>query len=202
MIRERAGGFIVTSSGRQFSYLDPRPHMIDICDIAHALSQICRFNGHTSLFYSVAQHSLLVADKMIGSAGERLAGLLHDAAEAYVCDIPSPLKVLLGSTYLDIHDTVLHKILEKFETSLYGTNVERTDKAACVFEAQAFFGFSEEQLLEHGYDCGAIGTWQDWDPKAYSACGDEEPGKVEADFLEAFETLQTLMLAEAHGDRS
>ena len=53
--------WIQTYTGRAFDLLDPRPEQIDPLDIAHALSQICRFTGHVREFYSVAQHSVLVA---------------------------------------------------------------------------------------------------------------------------------------------
>jgi hypothetical protein len=67
-----------------------------INDIAHALGMNCRFNGHTEYFYSVAEHSLLVADLMsICQLGDPREGLLHDAAEAYLTDVPSPWKQFL-----------------------------------------------------------------------------------------------------------
>jgi hypothetical protein len=85
--------FIETVSGKNF-YIDSSP--FDIHDIASALSKLCRFNGHTKKFYSVAQHSILVADIMENlKLGDPFEGLLHDATEAYLADIPSPWKVLL-----------------------------------------------------------------------------------------------------------
>ena len=88
-------GFVETSSGTRFSLADPEflPE-----DIAHALSMNCRFNGHTSAFYSVAEHSLLVADlvdMMGGNYQQRLEALLHDATEAYLSDVPAPFKQFL-----------------------------------------------------------------------------------------------------------
>ena len=95
---QRKGDFVETFTGRQFWPLDPRPEDVCIEDIAHSLSMQCRFNGHCSRFYSVAEHSIIVA-KELGIMGYgshmRLYGLLHDAAEAYCCDIPRPLKSLL-----------------------------------------------------------------------------------------------------------
>ena len=84
---------ITTRSGRQVSLLNPKPGQIDISDIAHGLAFQCRFNGQVSRFYSVAQHSILVASMLPDHL--KLAGLLHDAAEAYLGDIVQPLKQLL-----------------------------------------------------------------------------------------------------------
>jgi uncharacterized protein len=87
--------FIQTASGRAAHLLAPRPDEIDIRDIATALAKICRFAGHTVTHYSVAQHSVLVA----GNLPESLAvyGLLHDAHEAYLGDLVSPVKAALGA---------------------------------------------------------------------------------------------------------
>jgi hypothetical protein len=89
----RRGDWIQTFTGRQYYPLDPRTEDIDIEDIAQSLSQICRFNGHSLVFYSVAQHCVLVS--MVLPDELALEGLMHDSPEAYVCDIPRPLKRLL-----------------------------------------------------------------------------------------------------------
>ena len=87
--------FIETHSGRRFRPLSPDAGEIVITDIAHALSQQCRFSGHTFVPYSVAEHSVRVAELLERWAAPRsvqLWGLLHDASEAYLVDIPQPLK--------------------------------------------------------------------------------------------------------------
>ncbi len=82
--------WIQTHSGRRFNPTNPNPDAIVIQDIAHALSMQCRFSGHCKKFYSVAQHSVLVS--YICDSQDALWGLLHDASEAYLVDVPRPLK--------------------------------------------------------------------------------------------------------------
>ena len=84
---------IRTFTGRLFDPVSPRPEDVDVRDIAHALAHVCRFGGHTKDFVSVAQHSVLVSRAV--PPAHALLGLLHDASEAYVGDIPSPWKANL-----------------------------------------------------------------------------------------------------------
>ena len=107
----RIGDWIQTYTGKCFWPLDPREDDVDIEDIAHSLSMICRFNGHCKKFYSVAEHSLHVS-KLVPQEFA-LWGLLHDAAEAYVCDLPWPLKSSLPF-YRDLEHNVLQSIGDKF----------------------------------------------------------------------------------------
>ncbi len=79
-----------TFRGKRVHPLSPQPDEIDIDDVARSLSQQCRFLGHTDAFYSVAQHSVLVSQHV--PHDDALWGLLHDASEAYLCDLPSPIK--------------------------------------------------------------------------------------------------------------
>ena len=79
-----------THTGKHVHPLSPSPSEISIFDVAHALSQICRFVGHTTAFYSVAQHCVLVSEHV--PQEDALWGLLHDASEAFLCDLPSPIK--------------------------------------------------------------------------------------------------------------
>lgn len=85
-----------TYTGKAMEVLNPTPDMIDLEDIAHGLSNICRFTGQTLRFYSVAEHSVRVHDhckKLYGRAERVLKwALLHDATEAYLVDFPRPLK--------------------------------------------------------------------------------------------------------------
>lgn len=88
--RTRIGDWLQTHSGKCFWPLDPRPDEVDIEDIAHSLSMRCRYGGHVTKFYSVAEHSVHVS--MHVPQEFALWGLLHDAAEAYSADVPRPLK--------------------------------------------------------------------------------------------------------------
>lgn len=90
--------WILTNGALPFDLLNPRAENVLTTDLAHALSLVCRFNGHCAHHYSVAQHSLLVAyiiEKEGGTPEEQLAGLLHDGTEAYINDLTRPLKLLL-----------------------------------------------------------------------------------------------------------
>lgn len=85
--------YIRTFTGKKFDYLAATAADIDIEDIATALSNVCRFNGHLPEFYSVAQHSVMCSK--IVPVEFAFEALMHDAPEAYVQDLPSPLKALL-----------------------------------------------------------------------------------------------------------
>lgn len=88
----RRGGMIQTYLGNFFYPMDPRPDEVKLHDIAHALSNICRFGGHTNEFYSVAQHSVIVSQKMQPIYKHGMYGLLHDGSEAYIGDVVTPIK--------------------------------------------------------------------------------------------------------------
>lgn len=103
---------ILTYQGRYFDFLDPQVKDVSIVDIATALSRICRFTGHTSCFYSVAQHSVTVS--RIVPPEFALQGLLHDAAEAYLGDVSTPLKQLIPE-YKVIEHRVERVICQAFD---------------------------------------------------------------------------------------
>jgi hypothetical protein len=131
-----------THTGRLFDYADPRPDQIDIDDIAHALSLTCRFGGHTGVFYSVAQHALLVRHLVIEAGYVELAhaALHHDSHEAYLGDVPTPLKRMLGFRFADLAkatDLAIGEALEVDPALFAHPAVREADQAAMSLEAAA-----------------------------------------------------------------
>ena len=111
-----AGNTITTYTGLEFDPLDPRPETIRIEDIAHALSLLCRGNGHCRTFYSVGQHCIAAAREALARGYDRrtaLGALLHDATECYLSDVPHPYKVNMPR-YRELEDQLLAVIFRKF----------------------------------------------------------------------------------------
>ena len=138
---ERNGDWMQTYTGRQFWPLDPRPEDVHIEDIAHALAMLCRFGGHATAFYSVAQHSVLVS--RIVSQEYALIGLLHDAAEAYIGDMVRPLKhANQMHEYRRAEERISRAIAERYGLPwdglgmILGTEVKAADDLALATEAR------------------------------------------------------------------
>ncbi len=124
--------WIQTWTGKAFRPLDPDPGSIDIRDIAHALSLLCRFNGHCHGFYSVAEHCVRISHAV--PPQHALWGLLHDAAEAYISDLPRPIKRQIPA-FGSFEDDLLGRIMEHF--GLPGTmpaEVKRADDVLLATE--------------------------------------------------------------------
>jgi len=109
---ETPGTVIETYTGGEFRPFDPRPADVRLLDIAAGLAHTCRFGGHCQQFYSVAQHSLYVS-REFETPRLRLLALLHDAGEAYLGDVPRPIK-----RELDRIESVETAILETVWTGL------------------------------------------------------------------------------------
>lgn len=91
-------GWVETYTGVAFYFNKPTVEMIKLADVAHALAYLCRYNGHSKHFYSVAEHSYHMAQWLLDegySVKTALTGLLHDVAEAYIGDMPRPIKVTM-----------------------------------------------------------------------------------------------------------
>lgn len=142
---------IKTYSGVMFDPLEPDPELIDIHDIAHALSMLCRANGHFKSFYSVGQHSINCMKEARArgySPRVQLACLLHDGSEAYLADVTRPVKQELPR-YLEIEKPLQEAIWNKYlDRSL------TREEYALVFEiddailAHEFLVLMDTQLFE------------------------------------------------------
>ncbi|WP_024517049.1 hypothetical protein [Bradyrhizobium sp. Tv2a-2] len=108
-----AVGWIGTATGGAFNVLDPKVEDVRLNDIAHALSRQCRYGGHCRRFYSVAEHSVHVAHNVAGPNRVKLASLLHDASEAFLVDIPRPIKNAMPE-YRAIEDHLMRVIYTRF----------------------------------------------------------------------------------------
>lgn len=102
---------IRTYRGHYMNVFEPTIDMIDIEDIAHSLSMQPRFTGHLPIFYSVAQHCVMMTEKMHET--HKLSALLHDASEAYLLDIASPIKKRIQG-YKDIENGLMLVIAKEF----------------------------------------------------------------------------------------
>lgn len=106
-----AVGWIATSTGTAFNVIDPRVEDVHIDDIASSLSKQCRYAGHTKRFYSVAEHCVHVA--RLAPPDRKMEALLHDGSEAYLLDIPRPIKKAMPE-YRVIEDRLMTVIATKF----------------------------------------------------------------------------------------
>lgn len=159
---------IRTYSDIYMNVFEPTLEMICIEDITHALSMQCRFGGHLSSFYSVAQHSLYCS-YLIEDDKLKLAALLHDASEAYLLDIPRPIKNNL-TNYKEIEHNLMLLIAEK-----YGFEYPLPKEVKEV----------DEIMLQIEWDCLMIKTkhWQ---------LSTMEPYTAKEDFLSMFKYYTTL----------
>jgi hypothetical protein len=104
--------FIQVSSGKKFDVISCTLDEIEIEDIAHGLSNICRFTGQIPVFYSVAQHCIEMS--YYAPESVRLEALMHDASEAYLGDVSKHLKETIGLPYKAVEDDLMVKIATKF----------------------------------------------------------------------------------------
>ena len=126
------GDWIQTYTGKRFYPFDPKPDEVDLEDIAHSLALSCRFNGHCSDFYSIAQHSVIVSQIVKPEQG--LPALLHDAAEAYIGDIIRPVKKNLEGIE-EIEEKIQGVILSYFGVTNYDAKeIQRADDIALITE--------------------------------------------------------------------
>lgn len=142
---DRYGNWMISVKGNRLFPLDLRSEDIDIEEIAHALSNICRFGGHCREFYSVAQHSVIVSD--LCSKENELIGLLHDAAEAYCGDMVRPLKQHL-SHFSVIERNIWTVIAQRFELPFdLPLEVEQEDARALLMEKRDILTHHEHKWM-------------------------------------------------------
>lgn len=174
--RRRKGGYISTYTGR-FWPLDPRASEVSIKDIAHSLAMQCRYAGHGNRFYSVAEHSVHIARNV--PPRDRLAGLLHDAPEAYLVDVPRPVKRELAG-YKAAEERVWLAVSAAFGLSPFIPD--------SVHDADARIICDEMDQNMHETDPGYIDplgvTLEFWNPE-----------RAEAEFLAEFAKLQNMRVA-------
>lgn len=174
---------ISTYLGNRFNLAEPDVKDVAIEDIAHGLAFQCRFNGQTRKFYSVAQHSLMVM--ALVSEEHKLTALLHDAAEAYLGDMVTPLKRMIPG-YAEIETVVLKTIGERFGVNLaamepaINKTIKRADLIALATERRDLMHRATEP-----WSCLA-----GFDPLP-ETIKPMDPDAAERAFLEAFNTLTT-----------
>lgn len=153
---------IRTFTGKYVNVFDPTPEMICLEDIAHSLSQQCRFGGHLPRFYSVAEHSILCS--LICTKENQFQALMHDASESYLLDIPSPIKKGLAN-YHQIEEKLMMVIAKKFGFNWpMHDDVKDTDK----------------HMLEREWNCIMLSGANDPLFRYYSQ------DKAKAEFIERF----------------
>lgn len=204
-----SGNVIQTYTGGFFDYDGPERSQINIQDIAHSLAQKCRFNGHTKLFYSVAEHSHLCYiylkelkdenDKKLKISPKTLMyALLHDAAEMVISDIPAPFKDTIPEIgqkedrYLEVILDLLELDLEDADKNL----VKQADRYMLLREARELLNPATNfryvwgpYINKHNDIYQEIRTgYGDTNDDVFLSCWD--PEEAEAHFLEAFNDLR------------
>lgn len=166
--------WIQTYTGKKFFPLNPRVEDIDILDIAHALSLMCRYGGHCSHFYSVGEHSVILS--RVVPKEDALWALLHDATEAYLVDVPRPVKKEL-TNYREIEAGLEVAIAMKFGLGLpMPEAVKHADNSILTDEMHALMPNPPDRWDN---ELPALGVWFPlWDPP-----------HAEAAFLKRFNEL-------------
>lgn len=150
----RHGEWFLSLKGRQTYPFDMRPEDVDIEEIAHSLSNLCRFQGHCRAFYSVAQHSVLVSRNVPPEIA--LQGLLHDATEAYCGDMIRPIKRQMRD-YVQPETRIQYAIWEHFDLPRWSLDprVKVADNRALQTERRDLlaphrWAWQEDQIADPG----------------------------------------------------
>jgi hypothetical protein len=153
--------WIETYTGRQFNVFSPKVSDVNILDIAHALSMCPRFNGHLDRYYSVAEHSWWVSK--LCKPEHALAGLLHDASEAYMSDVPRPIKGLFPK--IDkVMSGVDNVIFTRYNVKEIPDEIKLLDRQMCLTEGKQ--GGMHTENWEEGHNRYGVAdiriSWWDW----------------------------------------
>ena len=175
--------YITTGSGIHFDPMEPDKNLIEIKDIAHSLSLMCRANGHFREFYSVAQHSLACAlEAEYRGYSERviMGCLLHDASEAYLSDITRPVKAYLDF-YMEVEDRLQDVIWKKYMGSCPDAE-----------ERKQIFEIDDQMLSMEFHQLMPEDVNDDYRHlERKLSCIYEDPGLVEKEYLDMFDRLQS-----------
>jgi len=127
------GNKMRTYSGRYIDAFNMKIEDIDIIDIAHSLSLTTRWNGHSKEPYSISEHCVWMAER--ATAPEtKMEALLHDASEAYIVDVPTPIKKRMPE-YLIVEEQIMKLVAEKFGFNhKMSDEVKKLDRQALEFE--------------------------------------------------------------------
>ena len=175
---------ITTYTGKHFDPVNPDIAMVDIKDVAHALSLLCRGNGHVKTFFSVGQHCINAAREAAARGYSNrivLACLIHDAGECYLSDVPRPFKQMLPE-YITAEDTLLDLIYEKF----LGSTLSFEEESLVKNVDNDLLYYDLKYLLNEVLDCPA--------PKLHIPLdyGFVPFAAVEQTFLELFEQYRPI----------
>lgn len=165
---------IQTHTGKFIDVFNPKPEQIDIEDIAHGLAHTCRFAGMTKRFYSVGTHSVMVARMLYSNHDDALVamyGLLHDASEAYIGDMPRPIKVAMPE-YQQLEKTLQNAIysalgLDAMPPEIYKL-VKEVDNQMLLTEKRQLLEVQSDRWDETGLGRPYFGFLPDWEYNAKS----------------------------------
>ncbi len=196
---DRVGGWICTSRGVAFHPLDPRPEDVHVEDIAHALGNQCRFSGHVSDFYSVGEHSWRVSflveamffarpETSVGEvARAALVGLLHDASEAYMVDLPRPLKLLPEFEAYRVHEANLQGMIYRS----FGLAPDETVEAAVHLADNILLATEKRDLMPQlSWNGEALRAWAPLPPPLEERIEPWAPGYARTRFLHRYKQLK------------
>jgi len=182
--QNKRASWLQTFSGIKAQILDPKPEQILIPDIAHALSNIGRFGGHTRKFSSVAQHCVLTA-RLSPAGSLKLASILHDSSEAFLIDLPSPIKNAIPQ-YKEIEER-----LQKVIATRFGIDFELFDMIK-IYDQQALFIEAKALLAPFHPDWDMHDCSKEVDPKLLDFYQDPWiPERAEKEYLEEFHRIWT-----------